>query len=278
MQTDRHSWVQSAESGKESSDQNAFGISKYFKEGSSLDPNRKAKEEQLAQSEVKSTKRYELLRTPSPERESDDKTVEKALQLANKSKYWSVWLDSNMSSTLCLHTCSCESALFDLISPIKSLSNIWIFYLKTISTNLLLSGVLPSTGVTNFNMLRQQQMIRHFLLCYPLNKESNWLSQVKKYFDHFRSFSFCDKRQSLSISSQTTVLKRGTFIEYRVDCLATKVRVSWSKHPIHLLFETSNHILLFILSLSLPEYPQKWMPIKKTAQLCLQAVLFLPVH
>lgn len=42
---------------------NAFGISQFFVEGSSLDPNRKAKEE-LAKSESLGSKKYDLLDEP----------------------------------------------------------------------------------------------------------------------------------------------------------------------------------------------------------------------
>nr|CAI5826880.1 unnamed protein product [Callosobruchus analis] len=62
----------------------AFGISEYFVEGSSLDPARKAKE-QLAKEEAERKKReqhrkemqkeggrYEMVRTPTPEREAEE--------------------------------------------------------------------------------------------------------------------------------------------------------------------------------------------------------------
>lgn len=60
----------------------AFGISEYFVEGSSLDPQRHVKEAQ-AKSAAEQNKKYTLVRTPSPiaadtdkdkDKESSDKT------------------------------------------------------------------------------------------------------------------------------------------------------------------------------------------------------------
>lgn len=70
---------------KNESVKNAFGISKYFKEGSSLDPARRAKEAEARSADLdKKARRYELVRTPSPEREGADDAIEKALEIANK--------------------------------------------------------------------------------------------------------------------------------------------------------------------------------------------------
>lgn len=61
----------------------AFGISEYFVEGSSFDPQRKLKEAaaKAAAEEEKTaemtTKRYELLHTPSPVPEKEQKEAKK---------------------------------------------------------------------------------------------------------------------------------------------------------------------------------------------------------
>lgn len=61
----------------------AFGISEYFVEGSSLDPTRQAKEELARSAAIAATvgaspsatpaKKYDLVRTPSPEKERERK-------------------------------------------------------------------------------------------------------------------------------------------------------------------------------------------------------------
>jgi serine/arginine repetitive matrix protein 2 len=66
----------------------AFGISEYFVEGSSLDPNRRAKEAAAAQqaaaaaaaqqASVQPAKKYALVRTPSPEPTSQPPDQEKS--------------------------------------------------------------------------------------------------------------------------------------------------------------------------------------------------------
>lgn len=65
----------------------AFGISEYFVEGSSLDPTRQAKEELARSAAIGATvgaspsatpaKKYDLVRTPSPEKENRDRKKKK---------------------------------------------------------------------------------------------------------------------------------------------------------------------------------------------------------
>ena len=79
----------------------AFGISEYFVEGSSFDPDRKAKEEltrsvalqkeleEQRELDKQKNKKYALVRTPSPQKEDDKdvSVVEKKKKKKDKSKH-----------------------------------------------------------------------------------------------------------------------------------------------------------------------------------------------
>lgn len=73
----------------------AFGISEYFVEGSSLDPARETKEqmaraaamkEQERQRDLENNKRYELVHTPSPEPQAEEIT-KKSKKRKSKNRY-----------------------------------------------------------------------------------------------------------------------------------------------------------------------------------------------